>query len=172
MEAFTIFDKDNHLQPDFDKTEFETLYGWDFGWEILSTINIAESSDDDGVLSRRFSPGQKALYFFWYLDAAVTNGGFVQFYWNDYQRYLPAIKNGLQLIGDIELLQLLQEANHKYLKNQHLFVLQKKEGDGEPLYSQELFDGYDNRYYQIHDNTMALIEKYARANPEEFVTLK
>ena len=127
MEAFTIFDKDNHLQPAFNKTEFETLHGWDFGWEILSTINIAESGDDDEALTRRFSPGQKALYFFWYLDAAVTNGGFVQFYWNDYQRYLPAIKNGLQIIGDTELLQLVEEADHKYFENQQLFAAQKKQ---------------------------------------------
>jgi uncharacterized protein YwqG len=32
--------------------------------------------------SKRLSPGQKALFFIWYLDAEVTNGGFIQFYWN------------------------------------------------------------------------------------------
>jgi hypothetical protein len=172
MEALNIFDKDNHLQPNFDKTEFETLRGWDFGWEILSTINVAESSDDDELLSRRFSPGQKALYFFWYMDGAVTNGGFVQFYWNDYQRYLPTIKNGLQLIGDTELIKLIQEVDHKYFENQHLFATQKSKDDWEQLYNQKLFDEYDNRYYQIHNNTMSLLEKYARANPNEFVKLK
>ncbi|MES2061878.1 MAG: DUF4375 domain-containing protein [Bacteroidota bacterium] len=172
MEAHNIFDKENHLQPDFDKIQFEALHSWDFGWEILSLINIAESREDDEALSRRFSPGQKALYFFWYLDAAVTNGGFVQFYWNDYQIYLPTIKNGLLLIGDTELLKLIQEANHKYFQTQNLFAAQKIKGDWEPLYSQELFDAYDNRYYDIHDNTMDMIEKYARANPEEFVKLK
>ena len=64
MEAFTIFDKNNHLQPDFSKIEFETLHGWDLGWELLSVINIANSQDEDRALSQRFSPGQKALYFF------------------------------------------------------------------------------------------------------------
>lgn len=172
MEAFTIFNKDNHLQPDFDKNEFETLHGWDFGWEILSTINIAESSDEDEALSHRFSPGQKALYFFWYLDGAVTNGGFVQFYWNDYHIYVPTIKNGLQLIGDTELLSLVEEADNAYIKARPFFTIQKNKADREPLYSQKLFEKYDNKYYQIHDNTMALIEKYARANPDEFVKLK
>lgn len=172
MEAFNIFDKDNHLRPEFDKTEFETLHGWDFGWEILSTINIAESSDEDEALSCRFSPGQKALYFFWYLDGAVTNGGFAQFYWSEYQKYLPTIKNGLLLIGDTELLNLVKEADQKYIENQRRFSEYKSKGNWKGIHKEKLFDQYDNRYYKLHDTTMALIEKYARANPDEFVKLK
>ena len=172
MEAFTIFDKNNHLQPDFSKTEFETLHGWDLGWELLSVINIANSQDEDEALSRRFSPGQKALYFFWYLDGQVTNGGFVQFYWNGYRNYLPTIQNGLIIIGDTELVKLIHEADEKYVQKRELFTLQKRKNDWSPIYKQELFEQYDNRYLQIHDNTMDLIEKYARANSEEFVRLK
>jgi hypothetical protein len=74
MELYNSFDKDNHLQPVFDKAKFDTLHGWDFGWEILEPINIAKGDEDEFQLSKRFSPGQKALYFIWYLDAQVTNG--------------------------------------------------------------------------------------------------
>ncbi|MGY4539557.1 hypothetical protein ACVW0P_003992 [Mucilaginibacter sp. UYNi724] len=153
MVPFTIFEIENHLRPDFSTSEFETLNGWDFGWEILSTINIAESSDDDDELSKRFSPGQKALYFFWYLDGAVANGGFKQFYDHNYGKYLPTIKNGLALVGDIELLSLVDKVERAYLENQ------------------KTFDEYNASYFQLHDNTMAIIEKYARANVEEFVKL-
>ena len=107
MEIYDIFDKENHLQPDFNRETFNVLQGWDFGWEILKTINIAKSRSENKEISKRFSPGQKALYFFWYLDAQVTNGGFIQFYWNDYGNYIPTIKEGLKLINDQELIKLI-----------------------------------------------------------------
>src|ERR1700761_4202302 len=109
--AYTIFDENNHLQSLFDKTEFDNLRGWDFGWAMLEPINIAESRDEDAELSKRLSPGQKALYFFWYLDSAVINGGFIQFYWNGYREYLPTIINGLKLIGDNEMLLLIDSVD-------------------------------------------------------------
>jgi hypothetical protein len=95
MEIYNVFEKENHLQPIFEKERFDNLHGWEFGWEILSFINIAKSDDNERELSKRFSPGQKALYFFWYLDAQVTNGGFIQFYTNGYRNYLPTIIEGL-----------------------------------------------------------------------------
>jgi hypothetical protein len=82
-ELYDIFEKENHLKPDFDKSEFEELDSWDFGWAILQPINLAADKESEKALSKRFSPGQKALYFFWYLDEEVTNGGFIQFYWNE-----------------------------------------------------------------------------------------
>jgi hypothetical protein len=30
------------------------------------------------------------------------------------------------------------------------------------------FDEYDSTYYEIHDKTMTLFEKYARDHPNEF----
>ena len=103
MELYNTFDEANHLQPVFDKAKFSTLHGWDFGWAILEPINIAKGDEDEIELSRRFSPGQKALYFIWYLDAEVTNGGFIQFYWNDYRKYISPILQGLKLIGDTSM---------------------------------------------------------------------
>jgi hypothetical protein len=103
-ELFNTFDQDNHLRPVFDKSLFETLHSWKFGYAILETINIAKSKEDENLLSKRLSRGQKALYFIWYLDAQVTNGGFIQFYWNGYSRYLPAIICGLILVGDLAMI--------------------------------------------------------------------
>jgi len=172
MEIYNIFDKENHLQPNFDKNKFDTLHGWEFGWEILEPINIADSSSEDQELSKRFSPGQKALYFFWYLDGEVTNGGFIQFYWNGYRHYLPTIMEGLKLIGDEELITLIDKADKEYLDNKGQFDLQKAKGNWEPLYTNLTnFETYDNEFYKIHNNTMALIEKYARSHLEEFVKL-
>lgn len=172
MYILNVFDSLNHLKPTFDKTEFDSLHSWDFGWALLEPINIAQSQEDEIELSKRLSPGQKALYFFWYLDAQVVNGGFIQFYWNDYREYLPTIKEGLKLIDDVDLINLIEKADKEYLENESLFIKQKEKGDWEPLYENlKRFDEYDDLYYAIHEKTMGLIEAYARRHPEDFVEL-
>lgn len=172
MDIYNTFERENHLKPDFDKIAFETLSGWDLGWEILETINIAESPADDKELSKRFSPGQKALYFFWYLDAAVTNGGFIQFYWNELAYLLPTIKEGLKLINDTDLLHLLELADGYYksvkIQFDELRSTNNYAAIGETF---ELFEMYDDQYYRIHDDTMELLEKYIKSYPDNFVNL-
>ena len=173
VEDYNTFDKNNHLQPFFAKAAFDSLHSWHFGWAILEPINIAKDDEDEKKLTIRFSPGQKALYFIWYLDAQVTNGGFIQFYWNNYRRYLPPIKDGLTLIGDRDMLNLIKKVNIEYLIHQDKFTSHKKKDDMEHLYdSLQNFDNFDSTYYAIHDKTMDLIEKYARQNPAEFVKFK
>ncbi|WP_184543268.1 DMP19 family protein [Mucilaginibacter sp. FT3.2] len=173
MKVFDLFEKENHLRPALKKNEFYTLKGWDFGWEILETINVAESRDEDEELSKRFSPGQKALYFFWYLDAQVTNGGFIQFYFNEYRKYLPTIKEGLKLISDTDLLDLVIKADNEYLINQSFFNQKIIKGDQIPIYDKlTVFSEIDDTYFLLHDKTMHLIEKYAKSNPDEFVAFK
>ncbi len=173
MELYNTFDKTNHLQPVFDKTKFDTLHGWDFGWAILEPINIAKSDEDEIQLSKRFSHGQKALYFIWYLDAQVTNGGFIQFYWNGFRQYVPPILDGLKLIGDTFMLDLVNKADKEYQANKERFDSEKQKGDWEPLYDNlKKFEEYDSIYYKTHDKTMELIEKYAKQNANDFFKFK
>lgn len=172
-ELYNSFSKDNHLKPDFNKTSFDTLHSWAFGWAILEPMNVASDKDNETLLSQRLSPGQKALYFFWYLDAEVTNGGFIQFYWNGYRQYIPPIIDGLKLIGDTELLDLVKKADQEYLTHKDRFDSQRQKDNWEPLYNDlKAFEKFDEHYYKIHDKTMELIEKYARQHPDEFVNLK
>lgn len=173
VELYNTFNKDNHLQPEFNKSAFDTLHSWDFGWAILEPINVVSNKEKEKLFSKRLSPGQKALWFFWYLDAEVTNGGFIQFYWNDYRQYIPPILDGLKLIGDTELIELVKKADNEYLNNKDKFILQREKDNWKPLYNDlKEFETFDNQYYKIRDNTMELIEKYARQNPSEFLNLK
>ena len=172
MELYNSFDKENHFQPPFDKEKFDTLHGWDFGWAILEPINIANGVEEEKLLATRFSPGQKSLYFFWYLDAEVTNGGFIQFYWNDNRKYLPPLLEGLRLIEDKTMLDLVDKADKEYLKHKETFELQKRIGDWQPLYDNfKNFDKYDSDYYATHDRTMEIIEKFARNHSDQFVKM-
>lgn len=172
IEAYDIFEKENHLKPDFDKAEFELLKSWDFGWAILEPINSATDKESEKLLAKRLSPGQKALYFFWYLDSEVTNGGFIQFYWNENRNYLSPILKGLKLIGDNEMIQLLEKADKIYLKNADKFKLEDSQENFEKLYNELTeFEEHDLKFFDIHDNTMDLIEKYARENSRDFLNL-
>ena len=172
-ELYDIFTKENHLKPDFDKTEFATLDSWDFGWAILAPINSATDKESEIVLSKSFSPGQKALYFFWYLDSEVSNGGFIQFYWNQNRKYIAPVLKGLKLIGDTEMIKLVEEAEKLFLKHQSKFELEDTQENFDKVYNELVeFEELDLNFFDIHDNTMDLIEKYIRENVGEFVSLK
>ena len=164
-ELYNTFDKENHLQPDFKKVSFDTLRSWDFGWAILEPLNLGTGEEKEIALSKRLSAGQKTLYFFWYLDAEVTNGGFIQFYWNNKRKYLPPIIDGLKLIGDKELLELINKADGQYLANKDKFDFQRTKDDWKPLYDNlKEFEKLDQLYYKIHDTTLASLS-------EEFATI-
>ena len=173
-ELYNTFDKGNHLQPELAKATFDTLHEWDLGWALIEPIKKLLGSDDEEIqVSKRLSPGQKALYFYWYLNDEVTNGGFIQFYWNDYRKYLAPIKDGLKLIGDTAMLDLVQQADKEYLANKEKFEFQRRTNDWSPLYENlRKFDIYDSLFYKIQNRPMELIEKYVRKHPEEFVKLK
>ncbi len=172
-ERYNTFDKNNHLRPIINKTTFDTLHGWDLGWTLLEPINIAKGEQDEIKLATQFSAGQKALYFFWYMDAEVTNGGFIQFYWNENRKYVPPIIDGLKLIQDTSMLELVKLADKEYQINESRFILQKQKDNWEPLYEEiKKFDELDSMYFSTHKKTMELIEKYVRLNPEAFVKFK
>ena len=172
MELYNTFEPSNHLQPEMEKIEFDTLHNADFCFAVLKPINIALNKNEEIQLSKRLSPGQKALYFFWYLDAEVNNGGFIQFYWNGKRMYLPPIIEGLKLINDSAMLHLVMAADKEFIANEDKFMKQKEIHNWEPLYNNlKKFDEYDSLYYLYNHHTMSLIEKYVRQFPNEFVKL-
>ena len=173
MNHWSTFESSTHLQPEMNASEFNSLHSWDFGWELLEPLNKATSDEHEIELSKKFSPGQKALYFFWYLDGQVTNGGFVQFYWNGYDKYLPAITDGLTLIGDTEMNQLVGDVEHYVTENLSAFRKAERNDDFSGAYEQlPEMEKFEDRYFELHDRTMELIEQYARTNTNEFVKLK
>jgi len=134
-ELYNTFDKENHLRPNLARTSFDTLHEWDLGWALIESFRKGSNNDEEEIqVSKRLSPGHKALYFYWYLNDEVTNGGFIQFYWNDYRKYLPPVKDGLRLIGDTTMLNLVMQADKEYLANKDKFECQRPKNDWSPLY--------------------------------------
>ena len=165
------FDESKHFRPNLDKGEFFKLTGFDFGWYVLEPIS-EYIKDEKGELKKgnTLSYGQKALYYWWYVDAQVTNGGFTQFYYNGYGKYVPTIIKGLKHIGDNKMAGLVNRSYDIYLKENKKIKDARKGGLQEfsNLYKEiEDFDELDDEYYDLNEKTMKNIENYIRKNPNE-----
>ncbi|WP_431471594.1 DUF4375 domain-containing protein [Nonlabens sp. SCSIO 43208] len=165
------FNKAEHFRPKLNKGEFYKLSGYDFGWFALEPMSkFVKDKEHEIERGKSLSYGQKALYYWWYLDAQVTNGGFVQFYYNGYGPYVPTIIKGLEHIGDTEMSNLVKKADKIYQKNKKLMD-NAQESD---LFESGLYDRLDEMslldddYYEMNEKTMSLIEAYIRNNPNEF----
>lgn len=168
------FDSENHFTPVIAWGKVADLHGAEFDWEILEAIQSGIKMKDEAAISKRLSPGQKALWFFWYLDAQVTNGGFIQFYLNGYRdNYFAPIVAGLQLLKEYKILELVEGAEREFKANIDLFTEQKQKDDWEPLYEGlPVFDELDTAYYTLNNGAMEAIERYIREHPGEFVRFK
>ena len=166
------FDKTTHYRPKLKKGDFFRLTGFDFGWFILEPIS-EYIQDIQGELTKgnTLSYGQKALYYWWYVDAQVTNGGFTQFYFNDYGKYVPTIIKALKHIGDNKMAELVNRSYELYLK-ENKKIKDARQGGLEGfsnLYKEvKDFEALDEEYYNLNEQTMKNIENYIRKNPNEF----
>ncbi|AWW29162.1 hypothetical protein DN752_02845 [Echinicola strongylocentroti] len=165
------FDQSKHFRPKLNTGEFFKLTGFDFGWFVLEPIS-EYIQDRKGELKKgnTLSYAQKALYYWWYVDAQVTNGGFTQFYYNDYGKYVPTIIKGLKHIGDDKMAELVNRSYELYLKENKKIKDARKGGLEEfsNLYKEiKDFDELDDKYYNLNDQTMKNIENYIRSNPNE-----
>ncbi|MFV0370073.1 MAG: DUF4375 domain-containing protein [Azonexus sp.] len=165
------FDQSKHFRPELSTGDFFKLTGFDFGWFVLEPIS-EYIQDRNGELTKgtTLSYGQKALYYWWYVDAQVTNGGFTQFYYNDYGMYVPTIIKGLKHIDDNKMAELVNRSYELYLKENKKIKDARKGGlEGfSNLYSEvKDFEELDEEYYELNEQTMKNIENYIRKNPNE-----
>lgn len=168
------YDKANHFRPKLNQGDFFKLTGFDFGWLVLEPLStMVNSRKYEFELGKRLSYGQKALYYWWYVDAQVRNGGFVQFYYNGYEAYVPTILKGLEYVGNKDMASLIRQADNIYQMNKKLITKARKRSlFGSDLYDrlQELSD-FDKEYYRLSETTMSKIEEFIRKNPNEFCVL-
>ncbi len=165
------FNESQHFRPNLDKGDFFKLTGFDFGWFVLEPIS-EYIQDAKGELSKgkNLSYGQKALYYWWYVDAQVNNGGFTQYYYNDYGKYTPTIIKALKYIGDDKMAELVNRSYELYLKENRKIKDARLGGWEEfsNLYKEiKDFDDLDDEYYNLNNQTMKNIENYIRKNPNE-----
>ena len=170
QDPYWEFNKQTHFRPKLNKGDFFKLTSFDFGWFILEPISkFVKDKDHEIEKGKSLSYGQKSLYYWWYVDAEVTNGGFVQFYYNGYGHYVPTILKSLEYIGDKKMFQLIQRAENIYQKNKKIIgKAREKDLFGSDLYEKlREMSALDDEYYKLNEKTMTKIEKYIRKNPNE-----
>lgn len=167
-DSYWIFNENEHFKPKLNKGDFYKLSGYDFGWFVLEPLT-KYIKNDEIEKGKSLSYAQKSLYYWWYLDAQVTNGGFVQFYYNGYEKYIPTIVKGLEHIGDKKMSNLVKKADKIYQKNKKLM----KKAQKSDLFGSDLYDRLDelsildDEYFDLNEKTMSLIEKYFRNHSNE-----
>lgn len=165
------FDESRHFRPKLNKADFFRLTGFDFGWFVLQPISsFMKDKDREIENARSLTYIQKALHYWWYVDGQVTNGGFVQFYYNGLGPYMPTVIKSLKHIKDNKMADLLQRAETIYQKNKALMdKARTKDLFGSDLYERlDELTKLDQEYYKLKDQTMSQIEDYIRKNPAEF----
>ncbi|PZR02438.1 MAG: hypothetical protein DI539_27700 [Flavobacterium psychrophilum] len=166
------FDKANHYKPSLNKDNFFTLTGSDFGSFIFEPLAeyIGEKKYEK-ERGKAFSYGQKAAYYWFLLDMQVNNGGFIQYYFNDYGKYTPTIIKSLKHIGDLIMAELVNRSYELYLRDSKKLKQARTTGlEGlSGLYNQlEDMEELDDAYYELNEQTMKNLENYIRKHPDEF----
>ncbi len=165
------FNESEHFKPNLERGDFFKLTDFDFGWFVLEPIS-EYIQDEKGELKKgkNLSYGQKALYYWWYVDGQVNNGGFTQYYYNGYGKYTPTIIKALKHIGDDKMAELVNRSYELYLKENRKIKDARLGGWEEfsNLYKEiKDFDDLDDEYYNLNNQTMKNIENYIRKNPNE-----
>ncbi|RYE56778.1 MAG: DUF4375 domain-containing protein [Sphingobacteriales bacterium] len=165
------FDQERHFRPKINLGDFYRLTGYDIISLIVKpTSKFVGHGDTEKENARYLSYPQKALLFWLNVDGQVTNGGFVQLYYNRFGRYVPATIKGLLHIGDKTMAELIQKAEDIYQKNKRLMEkAMKKDLFGSDLYERLSEMGeLDTKYYKINAETLSNFEKYIRNHPDQF----
>lgn len=174
-DKYWIFEKSEHFRPKISKGDFYSLVGTDFLWHITEQLsNFTKDKNGELTKAKSFSYGQKALYYWWYLDGQVNNGGFIQFFFNGYYIYTPTIIKGLKHIGDTKAAGLVERAYEQYLIENKKFKSARSTNDLQDfsnLYKEVTdFEDLDSIYYSLEESTIEKFVDYIRQNPNEFCT--
>ncbi len=175
------------MKLEISKRKFESLKGLELFQEILrDPINqvIGKNIKIKRLVYEKLSSSQKILFSL-LLMLAHTKAGWLEFYHGalfrgGYEQAYPALKDGLKLINDPEMLIIVNKSLKFYEENQELlsfdgfFNEKKLELSEERQISLKVFKkslfSIDQSYFSLRENTIQKLENYVQANREEFVT--
>lgn len=118
------------------------------------------------------SEGQQLMLSYDYLRQQALQGGFIQLIQNGYIGLLPAMPVQLDMVGDHEMAQIIDDVLKVYVLNRELLDKETSIEEFARLY-EELgeFEIIDSRFQTQDATTIAKILDYASTHIEEFATL-
>lgn len=145
--------------------------------KLLQTIfdNIETVFDDGEIYTveriKNLSPGKKAIFSIWILEAEVNNGGFNQFYYNSSGNFSELAFEGLILIGATSTADILQRANTIY-KNIEEDLRNNDDGTIESFsesYENNPLNAFDDEFYNNEEKLLEIQINYIRENINQFI---
>ena len=123
-------------------------------------------------LFQDLSVGQQLLISYDYVRAQVEQGGFLQLIQNGYIGLLPSMPAWLQVIGAVEMAQLLDDVLKIFVENKDILAAERSVEEFAMLYQQfKGLEASDEEFVRLNEPTVKLIMEYAMHHPEEFAEI-
>lgn len=118
------------------------------------------------------SEGQQLLLSYDYVQSQVFQGGFIQLIQNSYIGLLPPMPGWLQVIGDPEMAQVIDDVLKVYVLNRDILDQKTTVEEFAKLYEElKEFEIIDDRFAELAPHTLDKLLEYAVHHIEEFVTV-
>ncbi|SFO55713.1 protein of unknown function [Chitinophaga sp. YR627] len=157
-DLYSKTDPEDQIRPEISPIDYYRLHNMDFNWAVLSplskmvAVHLEKKQQDLTEAIAVTSPEQKLLFFWWYLDGQVTNGGFSQFIDNGYDKYFPPVLNGLKRLPNKKYYELVEKVYFLYLKDKH-----------------DIINKNNIPYFKINAQLYKDVEAFIRAHQEQFI---
>lgn len=127
--------------------------------------------DDEVEIIGRLSPGVRATYLTWIVEAEVYNGGFNQYYFNTNGKFAAAAVDAFDYFGAKQHAALMREANEVRASETAKMAKFKEQGSLEAFsesYEHTKLGPLDHRFYGLTENLSQLRIARIRQKPEQF----
>jgi hypothetical protein len=119
----------------------------------------------------RLSPGVRALYITWWVEAEVNNGGFNQYYWNSAGQFADDAPSAFEYFAAHQHADLMRQANA--VRSVEAAAIQKYKDKGtieafSASYKESQLDPLDKQFYALSENLSTLRIAKIRSSPSEF----
>ncbi len=175
-DLFDTIDEALQVRPEISKVDFYRLHAMEFNWIILEPMSQMVTDYNERHTKilidsiKIISAEQKLLYFWWYLDGQVGNGGFSQFIYNGYDRYFPTILNGLKLLPNQSYYNLVKSVYNYYLNSDLInFDRNNLNYFEDKFYENSILSLADSKYYKLSKQLYSDIEEFIRLNQSKFI---
>lgn len=116
---------------------------------------------------------QQLLISYDYVQNQVLQGGFIQLIQNGYVALLPTIPQWLMMLGQEEMANVIDEALKDYVLKRDILDKEYTVEEFAKLYKElPEFRFLDERFEELHGQTVKALLDYATHHIEEFATVK
>lgn len=133
---------------------------------------IGGNYSHESAIVDALSPGVRALYVTWLLEAEVNNGGFNQYFWNSAGQFAHLAPESLDFFGAMEHAALMREAISVRTAEAQTMSEFKRQGTLEAFsasYKHTKLNTLDEKFFQMKEKITPLRIAKIRSHPEMFL---